>query len=116
MGTIIGIILIIALIVLLMPVFVAIFYIALVALGLYCIYLIYQTIYFKSNKFLDIKNEIKTYADECNELNLHIEELKSAYLDIKHLDYGNATYTDNREIIILVRIAVYLLKMNLICY
>ena len=95
MGTIIGIILIIALVVWLMPVFVAIFYIALVALGLYCIYLIYQAIYFKSNKFLDIKNEIKTYADECNELNLHIEELKSAYLDIKHLDYGNATYTDN---------------------
>ncbi len=95
MKVVIGIVLIIALIIWLMPVFLVILYASLFVLALYGVYLIYQTIYFRSKSFLDIKNEIKTYADECNELNLHIEELKSAYLDIKHIDYGNATYTDN---------------------
>ncbi len=95
MWAIIGIILIIALIIWLMPIFVAIFYVSLVILGLYCIFLIYQTIYFKSRRFLEIKDEIKEYADECNELNWHIEELKSAYVDIRHIDYGTATYTDH---------------------
>lgn len=79
----------------LMPLFVGMFYVSLILLGLYCIYLIYQAIYFESKKFLRIKKEIQQYTNECNELNVHIEELKNTYADIRHIDYGNATYTDN---------------------
>ena len=92
MWTVIGIILLIGLALslanALMPFFI-------VALAIYGIYLLYQTIYFKSSKFLEIKKEIQEYIDECNELNTHIEELKSSYADIRRIDYGAATYTDN---------------------
>ncbi len=95
MWVILGIFLIIALVIWLMPVFVFLFYAALVVLALYVIFLAYEAIYFQSKKFLVIKEEIKGYIDECNELNAHIEDLKSAYADIKKTDYGFATYTDN---------------------
>lgn len=95
MSLIIGIIIIAILITVLAPIFAFLFYAVLIALAVYLVYLIYELIYFKSKKFLSIKESIKSYADECNELNAHIEELKSAYIDIKHTDYGKATYTDN---------------------
>lgn len=59
------------------------------------VYFIYEYKYYKSEDFLSIKNSIKDYIKECNELNEHIEELKSAYVDFKHTDYGTAQYRDN---------------------
>ena len=58
---------------------------------------IYEYFYFKSNKFLKIKNSIKENTKKCNELNAHIEDLKKAYIDIKQLDYGQANYNDNSK-------------------
>jgi len=55
---------------------------------------IYKFFYFRSNKFLNIKESIKEYIDKCNDLNEHIEELKSTYIDIKSKDYGQADYID----------------------
>lgn len=65
--------------------------IILIVLG---IYKIYEHFYFKSEKFLSIKNNITTYIQECNDLNEHIEELKSTYLKFNKIDYGNAQLKD----------------------
>ena len=41
---------------------------------------IYEYFYFKSDKFLKIKDSIKENTKKCNELNAHIEELKKHIL------------------------------------
>ena len=98
MGTIIIVVLFIGLIVWLLPIVMPIILsVGLPILGIYLLYLIYQAIYFKSKKFLAIKDEIKSYTDECNELNAHIEDLKKAYIGVKSVDYGVANYTDNSK-------------------
>ena len=58
-------------------------------------YLIYETLYFKSEKFLKIKSNIQEYTKECNDLNEYIEGLKNSYVDFKQIDYGQANYTDS---------------------
>lgn len=54
----------------------------------------YPVFYFKSSKFKDIKDSISAYTQDCNELNAHIEELRSAYVDYKKTDYGEASYSN----------------------
>ena len=58
------------------------------------IYLIYENKYYKNEKFLSLKTRIKNYIDECNEMNVHIEELKNTYIDFKQTDYGTAHSID----------------------
>ena len=80
--------------------------ITLVAIGVIGIYFIVRliikliwkiapNIYFKSKKFLAIKEQIKDYINDCNELNAHIEELKSIPLLQKAVDYGMADLVDS---------------------
>jgi len=57
-------------------------------------YQIYAYIYFRSEKFLTLKREIKDYAFDCNELNDHIEELKYAQSHASAIDYGSSQLTD----------------------
>lgn len=54
--------------------------------------IIYSKIYFRGDKFNEIKRNIAEYIDECNDLNKHIEELKSSYINVKKRDYGEAEY------------------------
>jgi hypothetical protein len=56
---------------------------------------IYKFFYFRSKKFLEIKESIKEHIDKCNDLNEHIEELKKSYIDIKSINYGKADYIDS---------------------
>lgn len=58
---------------------------------------IYETVYFKSEKFLSIKNRIQSYINDCNELNRHIEELKDTPLEVNRLDLGAAEHHDNSK-------------------
>ncbi len=58
---------------------------------------IYEYVYYKSDKFLSVKKQIDKYIDDCNNLNLHIEELKHTYLGINQLDYGTSNYYDNSK-------------------
>ena len=58
---------------------------------------IYELSYYKSEKFLTLKNKIKSHTESCNELNAHIEELKSTCLGIDQLDYGEGTYSDTSK-------------------
>lgn len=58
-------------------------------------YQIYSYLYFKSNKFEEIKNSIQAYTKNCNELNHHIEELKQSYVNIKSYDFGESSMDNN---------------------
>lgn len=58
-------------------------------------YKIYAAMYFNGEKFQIIKNSIGQYTKNCNDLNHHIEDLKSYYFKIKSFDYGNNQLYDN---------------------
>lgn len=58
---------------------------------------LYSIYYFKSEKFQAIKSSISEYIKDCNDLNAHIEQLRSAYADIHKTDYGEASFTDNSK-------------------
>ena len=58
---------------------------------------IYALFYFKSEKFKIVKENVKKYVDDCNELNEHIEELKKVSLITKKTDYGTSTYNDKSK-------------------
>lgn len=66
-----------------------------IVLGLVAaVYLIYESVYFHGEKFLGIKEKIQAHIQDCNDLNDHIEELKSASLVVNRTDYGKAEYHD----------------------
>lgn len=56
---------------------------------------IYCCLYYRSQKFINLKDSIKENAKKCNELNVHIGQLKNSYIDIEPIDYGQANYVDN---------------------
>lgn len=58
-------------------------------------YQIYSFMYFGGEKFLKVKNSISQYTANCNELNDHIEELKSTYSYVRSLDYGESYLNDH---------------------
>ena len=49
---------------------------------------IYSFWYFHNEAFLKLKAGIKGHAEDCNNLNHHIEDLKRTQLDINSYDYG----------------------------
>lgn len=55
---------------------------------------IYETIYYNSEKFRAIKSHISQHINDCNELNDHIEELKSVRLGADQTRYGHSEYHD----------------------
>ncbi|MBC2857124.1 HNH endonuclease [Cetobacterium sp. 2A] len=61
------------------------------------IYQIYIILYFDSDKFKNIKDSIKKYTENCNELNHHIQELKCSHINIKSYDYGESYIEDNSK-------------------
>lgn len=72
--------------------------IILVILGVAIYYIaekMYVENYFSGEEFKSIKERIKDNTQKSNELNLHIEDLKKAYIKVKSSDYGKASYYDN---------------------
>lgn len=69
--------------------------IALICIGIFLLYRIYSTLYFNSERFSYIKLSIQKYIKNCNDLNHHINELKTAFIKIKSYDYGNGQLYDN---------------------
>lgn len=57
----------------------------------------YELFYYKSGKFLQIKDRIESYINDCNELNGHIERLKHTQLVSTQTDYGDALYRDRSK-------------------
>jgi hypothetical protein len=87
-------------------------YLVIIAVGILTIFFIciliyyslkvYTNYYFNSSKFKKIKSEIQNHINNCNELNLHIEELKNSFVEINSINYGlgnlndRSTYNYNR--------------------
>lgn len=67
----------------------------LATVSIFIIYQIYAFIYFGGQKFLNVKNSIDQHIKNCNELNEHIEDLKSTYVHVKSLDYGESHLQDS---------------------
>lgn len=63
----------------------------------FAIWKIYELYYYKSSKFIEIKQRITTYIDDCNALNKHIEDLKYTDLISCRQDYGIASYRDSSK-------------------
>lgn len=57
-------------------------------------YKIYESVYFRGKKFLEIKVRIRHHIQDCNDLNQHIEDLKETSLVVNRTDYGTAEYHD----------------------
>lgn len=58
---------------------------------------VYELYYYKSSSFIEIKQRIVAYTNDCNELNRHIEDLKDTSLLSNRTDYGNASYSDSSK-------------------
>lgn len=63
--------------------------------SVFLIYQIYSYLYFNSEKFKEVKDNIKEYIKNCNKLNHHIEELKCSYINIESYDYGESYLKDS---------------------
>lgn len=55
---------------------------------------VYELLYYRSNSFLNVKQSIDTYTQDCNDLNRHIESLKDTNLVSNKTDYGDSSYND----------------------
>lgn len=71
------------------------FAVFIVILIVFLAYESYTVIYFKSKNFRAIKSSIEQYTKNCNDLNDHIEELKSSYLGVRAFDYGESQLYDD---------------------
>jgi hypothetical protein len=60
-------------------------------------YLIYEAIYFRSSRFIKLREEYHSIIEECNDLNGHILELKAAYIDVRSKDFGSGVLTDESK-------------------
>lgn len=67
----------------------------LAALFFLAAYQIYAFVYFGGKHFLNVKNNIAVYIENCNALNEHIEELKSTYSYVRSVNYGESLLQDN---------------------
>lgn len=63
-------------------------------IGLPVAWIIYETWYYKSKPFAEIKSRIKSYIDDCNAMNRHIDELKLVKMPGGQAETGSAEYTD----------------------
>lgn len=58
-------------------------------------YIVYRHLYFNSSKFLSLKSDIQKYIQNCNDLNAHINALKSSFVEINAYDYGKGELNDD---------------------
>ena len=61
----------------------------------YAAYKLYVSLYFQGNKFDALKQSIRKYTNECNDLNDHIDGLKASYSDVRSFDYGDSKLSDD---------------------
>ncbi|MDQ1815675.1 HNH endonuclease [Massilia sp. CCM 9210] len=57
-------------------------------------YQVYLHQYFKGARFLLVRGGIARHTGDCNDLNQHVEDLKSTYADVKSTDYGRSDLSD----------------------
>ena len=71
--------------------------ILIIGISAYVAFEFYVFSYFRSESFGKLKNNISRHVKSCNELNHHIEELKSAYVNIRSYDYGKGVLRDTSQ-------------------
>lgn len=54
-------------------------------------------LYFNGQEFASMKSRISSHIKDCNDLNIHIGELKNAALVINRTDYGVGQYYDDSQ-------------------
>lgn len=59
------------------------------------VYQIFSIFYFRSNRFIKIKDSISEHTKNCNDLNHYIRELKCSYVNIKSYDLGQSDMIDS---------------------
>jgi hypothetical protein len=69
--------------------------VALIVGAVFIIHKVYVHLYFKSERFLQIKESINEHTRNCNDLNSHIDELKCSYSNKKTKEYGDSTIYDD---------------------
>lgn len=73
-----------------------VFILAVILLNIYYeAYKVYENIYFNGEDFKKIKKHVENHVNNCNELNLHIEDLKHSSSVVKSSDYGDSNLYDN---------------------
>lgn len=65
-----------------------------VVLAVIAAYQVYLFIYFRSEKFIEIKDALDDHVEDCNALNEHIAELRTAYQDVGSQNYGASEISD----------------------
>lgn len=58
---------------------------------------VYELLYYRSSSFLNVKQRIDAYIQDCNDLNQHIESLKNTALVSHKTDYGDSSYNDDSK-------------------
>jgi uncharacterized membrane protein YciS (DUF1049 family) len=66
-----------------------------ICIGIFLAYKIFSFYYFKSKKFIKIKESIKKHTTDCNNLNHYIQELQHSYVNIKSYDFGQSKMIDS---------------------
>lgn len=60
-------------------------------------YVIYDAMYFTSERFMELKNIVKDRVQDCIALNHHIEELRGTYIKLSKLECEYSIYTDSSQ-------------------
>ena len=68
--------------------------VALIWLFFWLIWRAYVSLYFRRKKFRRVKASIAEHTRNCNQLNDHIEGLKSTFVEVGHFDYGESSLQD----------------------
>ena len=74
-----------------------IFVLLIIFLTVYFIFEAYCFSYFNSDQFETLNSSINAHVSNCNALNLHIDELKSSYANIKSSNYGQGELYDSSK-------------------
>lgn len=72
-------------------------WIVLICIAVYAGFEIYCYSYFSGNEFHALKSSIAAHIRDCNNLNHHLEELKSSFVNIKAYDYGRGDLEDTSK-------------------
>lgn len=74
-----------------------IFILLIICIAAYFMLEAYYSSYFNGDQFKALKSSITVHINNCNELNLHIDKLKSSYVNIRSSDYGQGELSDNSK-------------------
>lgn len=72
--------------------------VAIIFIAFFVGYAIYDTMYFTSERFMELKNRVKDRVQDCIDLNYYIEELRRTYINLNKLDLEYSIYTDSSQV------------------